>query len=384
MPAQKRPKEPPSVAIYIPTSTSWGRRVISGVLEYAKVHGPWNIYIEPRGPTDSFQLPPKSWDCDGLITRMGSHAMARSIRESGLPAVNTSSIRVDNDDFPRIITSSIASGRLAVGLFISRGLSHFAYVGNPTEDYVQSQFEAFQRLVAERGRTCAFFKASDPVDQLIAWLKSLPKPVGIFCWGPSIGHTVIDACRKAGILVPHDVAVLGADHDDLLSEASHPAQSGIRIAAEQIGMTAAAILDGAMHGKRPAKMEWHIEPQGIIEKLSTDTLAVDDRRMAAAARFILEHAHEPISVDDVITANPMARRSLERKFRQLFGNSIVEHIRQIRLNKARLLLAGTDIPVTLIAEKCGFSSYNYMGRIFQEANGLTPRDYRTQCRVKKL
>jgi LacI family transcriptional regulator len=80
----------------------------------------------------------------------------------------------------------------------------------------------------------------------------------------------------------------------------------------------------------------------------------------------------------------MARRSLERKFRQTFGLSVVDRIRQIRVNEARLLLAGTSDPITLIAEKCGFSSYTYMGRVFQEETGMTPSDYRAQFRARKL
>jgi LacI family transcriptional regulator len=219
---------------------------------------------------------------------------------------------------------------------------------------------------------------------MIRWLKGLPKPVGVFCWGPIMGHAIIDACLDAGIAVPHDVAVLGADFDELFSKASYPPQSGIRVASEQIGMTAAAILDGLMHGRKLDKQEWILEPQGVIEKLSTDTLAVSDRRMAAVMQFIQDRFREPISVDDVLHSNPMARRSLERKFRQIFGCSVVEQIRRIRVNEARLLLSGTDEPITLIAEKCGFASYNYMGRVFHAATGMTARDYRIQSRGPRL
>ena len=102
--------------------------------------------------------------------------------------------------------------------------------------------------------------------------------------------------------------------------------------------------------------------------------------MAAVMRYLHEHALEPITVEDVLKTNPMARRSLERKFRQLFGCSVVEQIRQLRINHARLLLADTDEAVTLIAEECGFSSYNYLNRIFKQSTGLSPSQYRAQCR----
>jgi len=79
----------------------------------------------------------------------------------------------------------------------------------------------------------------------------------------------------------------------------------------------------------------------------------------------------------------MARRSLERKFRQEFGRSIVKLIRQVRVDKLRMLLANTDEPITILAEQCGFSSYKYMGRVFQKVTGMYPRDFRAQNRPRR-
>ena len=122
----------------------------------------------------------------------------------------------------------------------------------------------------------------------------------------------------------------------------------------------------------------------MVAKLSSDTLAVDDPHIAAVMRFIQANFRKPIGMDDILNHVPMARRSLERKFRQTFGVSVIERIRQIRINESRLLLAGTKDPITLIAEKCGFTSYNYMSRIFQADTGMTPSDYRAQFRARKL
>ena len=106
--------------------------------------------------------------------------------------------------------------------------------------------------------------------------------------------------------------------------------------------------------------------------------------MAKVMRFIQAKFRDPIGVPEILDMVPMARRSLERKFRQAFGISVVDRIRQIRVNEARLLLGGTNHPVTLIAEKCGFGTYNYMGRIFREATGMTPRDYRARFHARKM
>jgi LacI family transcriptional regulator len=383
-PTQRLPRpRVPSVAIFIETATSWGRRLVQGILSYSQEHGPWHIHIEPHGPDDPFHFP-SQWQGDGIIARISTRAMAEKLRATNLPVVNCSSIRIPGVDYPRVRTNLENSARMAVDLFRSRGFRHFAYVGNPAKDYVQNMFHAFEAALAEQGQTASFSRPSDDENELVAWLRALPKPVAVFCWGPAIGRLVIDACLEKDIAVPDDVAVLGADFDDVLSEASYPPQSGLRVASEQIGMTAAAILDAQMQGRPVEKKDWVMEPQGYIEKRSTDTLAVGDRRMAAVMRYIQDHFREPISVEDVLRANPMARRSLERKFRQLFGCSIVEQVRRMRVNEARLLLSGTDEPITLVAEKCGFTSYNYMGRVFQAATGMTARDYRIQSRRPRV
>jgi LacI family transcriptional regulator len=103
--------------------------------------------------------------------------------------------------------------------------------------------------------------------------------------------------------------------------------------------------------------------------------------MAEAMRFILKNFDQPIRMEEVLQANPMSRRSMERRFRRVFGCSVAEQIRQQRINRARLLLTTTDEPITLIAEKCGFSSYNYMSRVFAEVVGMSPREFRNRGRA---
>lgn len=280
-----------------------------------------------------------------------------------------------------MITHQAASAKVAVDLFRGRGFTHFAYVGNPAAGYVQVQFAHYAAMLAEHGHSCAFFAESDNEKKLVRWLQELPKPCGVFCWGPGIGRQVIDACHDNGIRVPDNVAVLGSDFDDLLSRASHPPQSGVRYACERIGGIAAALLGRLMRGEKIERGDVEVEPLGVIEALSTDTLAVEDRRMADAMRFILKNFSQPIGMEELLRANPMSRRSMERRFRRVFGCTVAESIRQQRINRARLILASTDESITLISEKCGFSSYNYMSRVFNEILGMSPREFRNRGRA---
>jgi LacI family transcriptional regulator len=382
-PAKVAPEKPriPVVAVFVETWMSWGQRVVSGIIEFAKINGPWHVELHTRGHHDVAALP-RRWKPDGIIARVATPDMAERLAKTRAPIVNCSAVELPGTDFPRVITPPESQAKIAVDFFLSRGFTNFAYVGRPEEAYVHHHFSAFKRLLKEHRLACALHPPTHTPDELIAWLRALPKPVALFCWGPAIGHMVLDACFKAGINVPNDVAVLGGDFDELHSEASYPEQSGIRIAAEEVGRVSAGILQAMMRGQRPAKKVWSVEPIGIIERLSTETTAVPDPKIGAVMRFILERAHRQITVEDILRAHPMARRSLERKFRKYFGCSVVEQIRQVRVNKMRHLLAGTDEPITLLAERCGFSSYKYMGLVFSQATGMTPREYRARNRIK--
>lgn len=372
----------PTVSVFVETSTSWGRRLLAGIIEHSKINGPWHIDIHERGPTELFEQS-AGWKPDGIIARVPTTRVARALSAKKVPVVNCSGIKLPGLIFPTVTGSYLGDAEMAAEHFWSRGFSHFAYIGHPDKSYVNILHDNFRAVLARRGQRCAFHRAMDRPQDYVKWLRALPKPVAVLCWGPSVGHTVLDACLEAGINVPNDVAVMGTDFDDLQSEASFPEQTGIQTAAEQIGRAAADVLQLLFKGKKPRLMRQEIAPLGVISRLSTDTMAIKDQRLAAVMRFIHDHAQEPITVEDLLHREPMARRTLERRFRREFGVSIVEQIRQIRINKLRLLLANTDEPITQLAEQCGFGSFKYMGLVFHEATGMSPREFRQQNRPRR-
>jgi LacI family transcriptional regulator len=375
MPQSQVPTKILKVAILLDTTTSWSRSLIEGILDYTKQHGPWHIQLQPDTARND-AWPQADWLGDGIIGRVSNERIARRLAEIGKPVVNISCIKLPGVDYPRITTSPLGITRLALETFRSRGLRHFAYVGELDREYVANTMSIFRRLLSKEGYPLSTLNVQNSTASMPEWLRCLPKPVGILCWGPSLGHEIVDTCNLCGINVPNDVAVLGENFDKVLSNASYPPQAGIIQDTFQIGVIAAGVLDGMMHGRPPERQEWLLEPLEVMERLSIDLMAVEDSRIAKVMRFLKAHALEPISVEDVLRANPMARRTLERKFRQTFGVSVVEQIRQIRVNHARSLLANSDSPITEIAEKCGFSSYNYLNRIFKQHTGLSPSRYR--------
>ena len=103
---------------------------------------------------------------------------------------------------------------------------------------------------------------------------------------------------------------------------------------------------------------------------------MEDRQIAAVARFIREHACEGIDVSDVLRAVPLSRSTLDRRFIQIMGHSPKDEILRVRLNRAKQLLAETDFSQALIAEKVGFEHVEYLSRIFKKRVGKNPSEFR--------
>src|SRR5262249_28880884 len=151
--------------------------------------------------------------------------------------------------------------------------------------------------------------------------------------------------------------------------------------ARRIGFAAASLLDQmiAANNKLP-RQDVVFPPSHVITRLSTDTMAVDDPIVAAAVRFIRDHAWQPIGVADVVEASHASRRLLERQMQAILGRSPNEEILRVRISRAKELLLEGDLPLRTIARKCGFSGPKYFGDAFVRQVGVSPGAFRQRER----
>lgn len=375
----------PQVAILVSSTFNWGRQIMQGILAYTSEFGPWHIWVKPD-MHDQFDKLADNWNGDGIIARVASNELANDLSDSGLPVVNVSDASIDGFNAPMIRTNDRISVQMAAEHFITRGFRNIAFIGPQFMPNPLWYGKAFEEELALRDLPLSTFpyasKESRDADALAAWLKSLPKPCAILSWGINSARQIITTCLQVGINVPHDIAVLSGHYDDLLSHTVSPALSGILIPTEQIGYQAAKKLHQMMQGENVPADETLIPPLGIRERLSTDTLAVEDPQLVKVVEYIKKHAFESITTNDILNAIPMARRSLDRRFQKAFGRTPPEEIKRIRINKVRQLLADTDLPMQNIAEACGFSTYNYLTHVFKQTTGETPSEYRKKMNSK--
>lgn len=378
----------PQVALLVDTATDWGRRMIRGIASYARQQGGWDIWLEQRCQHAPGRLPP-GWRGDGVIARVASRAMGDYLKTAPAPVVNVSSATIPGVGFPTVTCDLAVAARLAVAHLLDQGFRHFGYFSPRGLSYVKIHYDNFVAGVAEAGYRCSFCpvrrdlgpgawrKRQQYVQQ---WLLDLPKPVAILTWTSDRGRELLYACRAAGLVVPEQVAVLGGDEDTLLCETCHPPLSGVALTSERIGFEAAALLDRMLNGALPPTEPLLIEPTQVIVRQSTDTLAIEDDDVARAVALIRAHATEPIQVSDILREIPISRSRLERRFQETLRRTPAEEIRRVHLERAKQLLADTDLPAPQVAIASGFASREYLAHVFKQATGLTPRQYRQQIR----
>ena len=142
------------------------------------------------------------------------------------------------------------------------------------------------------------------------------------------------------------------------------------------GYDAARMLDRLMAGRSVEAGADLIEPRGVATRRSTDVLAIEDRMVSAAVRFIREHGCEGINVEDVLAAVPLSRRVLELRYRKLVGCTPHEQIQRVQMERVKELLTQTDLPLAAVAERSGFRHVEYLSVAFKKAVGVPPSAYR--------
>jgi hypothetical protein len=224
-----RRRSSPRVALLVETTRTYTRELLAGVRRYVAAHGPWSCFVELRalesGP------PPwlRNWDGDGILTRTFTQEMADVIAATGLPAVELRATYLKSD-LPFVGMDNQLIGQMVAEHFFDRGYRNFAAYSLHTERFFEERVRNFVTAVEGRGGSCSLLP--EPISdraadwergqaRLMEWLAALPKPVGIFAANDQLGVRVLDACQRAGIPVPEEVAVVGAEHPRSPHEGGH-------------------------------------------------------------------------------------------------------------------------------------------------------------------
>ncbi len=383
------------VAVLIESSRGYGRGLIEGVAKYSLEQGTWSIYFETRGVETSPEWV-AHWHGDGVLARFTTRSLAAVVLAKGVPVVDLYGSVADSQ-LPLVSGDNARISQLAFDHFWERGIRHFGYCGltSGLNRYMDERGEAFRLLVAAAGCSCSMFAVPQVIGGAVSdwkqeeerkatWLATMSKPVGVLACVDELGCQVLNACRRVELRVPEEVAVIGVGNDSVVCDMSNPTLSSIDYDAPRIGYQAAACLDRLMRGGKAPRRPIRLEPRGLVARRSTDMLAVGDPTVAAALQLIREHACDGMRVEEVVKQLAVSCSLLERKFREALGHAPKAELLRIQIARARQLLAESDLPLKVVAQKCGFNSEKYFSDAFCRQAKIRPAAYRKLHRWSPL
>jgi LacI family transcriptional regulator len=362
--------------------------MLKGIAHYERTHHGWDSFLddEARAQTDARWLSSKQWD--GVISRHTTADFAHACTELKLPLIDLN----DCPPFPgvpKLRPDNIGIGHLGAEHFIERGYHHFGFSGFANDGWSCERRDGFVEALALAGHTCHMHDVDYPGDltpiwdakqiaTMSAWLKKLPKPVSVMACNDMRALEVLGAAQSAGMLVPEEVAVLGANNDSIRCELAYPPLSSVVTNAFQSGYQSAELLAQLINGQKPENYERRIEALGVITRPSSDILAINDKNVALALSFIRENASKGITVEEVLKHAFASRSQLEKKFRHFLGRSPQAEIRRVQVAKIKQLLLETDYPLKKIAELTGFEHVEYLSVVFKRLTTESPGRYRSK------
>jgi LacI family transcriptional regulator len=375
------------VALLLESDVAFDRGIARGIGDYIRNHKGWVVLMDPLMEVTLEGL--EHWKPDGILASINLPAINDILSLSDVPIVGFGSYdrkRHDDLGIPVVSSDQEEIGRMAARHFINKGLKHFAFCGGDEHaSWCRKRLEGFTEELAKEGFSPIIFQSNfqghlgmlEAVKAVALWLQGLPKPTGVFVFFDGWARWVLDACVLEGLRVPQEIAVLGVDNDRWLCELAQPRLCSIDPNVETAGYVAAEMLDGLLRNPHlPAPKARLVAPAGVVERDSSNFLAFDDPLVAVAVRYIREHACDPITTADVLEVTGMSNSTAYRRFMKELGRPIHAQIQRAQMDRVKELLTATNLKVTQIATQAGFSNIRYLTKVFRDATGQTPTEYR--------
>lgn len=386
-----RPQESVRVAVLIESSRSYGRGLLLGVAQYAQARTNWRIDYQERELQSDIPKWLQHWEGGGILARIEDAAMEKRLLGLGVPVVDLRRLSRGNT-IPAVHSHEPAVARLVVQHLRERGFEHFGFCGFPGVDYSDTRARLLTKELEREGYHCNVYQpptaaahvwtvdfeqaGMESESHLTEWLRGLPKPVGIMACNDVRGQQVINACRRGGIAVPEQAAVIGVDNDEVVCGLSDPPLTSVAPDTRRIGYQAAALLDRLMHGQKLRRNDFYVAPLGIVTRRSTDTLVIPHAGAMQALSFLRRHYQEPITLKNVAAELPVTLRSIQDIFKAHVGRSLHGELHRLRVRRAQELMLDFSHKLESIAAACGFSSSSHFRRTFLRETGKTPQEYR--------
>jgi LacI family transcriptional regulator len=378
-----------TIAVFLGQNEASSAELHRGIARFARTRDDWSlIHAETRiakPPLSSVTLA-----ADGLLlsSAFADKDAIKEIAARNIPAVDIIQCAPPLV-LPAVCADNEAVGRVAAEHLLSLGLRRFGYVEMPANPDNAFRREGFRRTIESAGFDCGVThfgelwrptlskKLASAIGQ---WVQSLGSPRGILTFCDPLGLWFMRALRQIGVRVPDDVALVGIDDNDVLCEYCNPPLSSVNLNNQVIAYEAAAMLDRLMRSrKRPPPTQTLIPPIGVIERGSSQMLAVEED-VARVLRLMMANLGRRLTVREMAEHVQISDRALEKKFQRCLGRTPSEEMARLRAERGKRLLVNTEKSIVQIAHEAGYANTGHFCNSFKRSTRMTPGQYRRAIR----
>lgn len=163
-----------------------------------------------------------------------------------------------------------------------------------------------------------------------------------------------------------------------------------------ISQCAKAAIDGGLAPGTSSEIEWKYIAEVEKQKTVSDLIKLNkemmdefvvkvseckentdlSRPIQECCNYVKSHFTEPLTLEKIAKAVGYTEYYLSRKFQKEMGVKLLDYIKDIRLEYAKVWLTASGKSIQEISDQLQFGARSYFSRVFKEKNGVTPAEYR--------
>jgi AraC family transcriptional regulator len=177
-------------------------------------------------------------------------------------------------------------------------------------------------------------------------------------------------CTGANLLFRHPLAPITDDRklsaalEAIYTELSETAPGWREVLGSLVSQLAVYLLRAHINVRRSEEVE--LSRVGIV-----------DRRLRRALEFMHDNCACDLPLAEIAAAAYLSEFHFARLFKKITGTTPHAYLASLRIERARRLLAETDLSIAEIGARVGYNSQSHFTRIFRATTGLTPQVFRT-------
>lgn len=155
---------------------------------------------------------------------------------------------------------------------------------------------------------------------------------------------------------------------------------GIRDALGEADPTSATFADYLARAMTARLLRGHSNAaQRVLPQPRADGL--NRRQLTRAVDFIEANLGQALALQEIASASGLSPVHFARQFKRAMGIAPHQYVMRARVERAKHLLAQTELAIAQVAFECGFSHQEHLARIFRRLSGTTPSLFRRAARL---